>query len=329
LQEACPELPILGAASAEDTYQIAKFLTNGMRSYVVRDAAKDYMFLIHAALNAVVEAMKREKEQMIARQLRQEIDSVRRLQQSILPDSIINPPGYHILGRYEPAQIRVLGGVPVTLAGGDYYNAYALNKETVILIVGDASGHGIKACMSIMTMHTLIGMMSGEKFLNTSKFVGKVNQQLNNQKIVNGDGGFITMLYGVLNTRKHTFEWTSAGHPQPMLIEQKSGQILDLSEMETSGMPLAIDEDATYKQHKITIPPHSRLLLYTDGIVEAFNPQNAADKGFGVQGLKAIMKESIEAPIGELMDQLFEKSLAHTFGAGRHDDTSVLCIERI
>lgn len=328
LQKQFPDTPFVGACQHTDVYKVARFLTAGMRSYFIRDEAKDYMFLLQATLENAVEAVRAEKERLISQKLRQEIDSVRKLQQSIIPRVLHSPNHYDIAGRYEPAQIRVLGGHPVTLAGGDYYNAFILPDQSVALIVGDASGHGMKACMSIMTMHTLITMISTNRHRNTAKFVEAVNKNLSEQSVVNEDGGFITLLYAILNPKKHTLEWTSAGHPMPLLYEKLTGTVTELANKFDAGFPLGIVDDATYKSHKAKIPPNSRLLLYTDGIVEAFEDGKQGHAEFGIDGLASSLRNTASESIEGVVEHLFAASSSHTNGSGRHDDTSVLLVER-
>ena len=108
------------------------------------------------------------------------------------------------MARYEPSQIRVMGGNPVIMAGGDYYDAFNVDSNKLILLVGDASGHGVKACMSIMTMHTLIRMIRDQRYPNTVDFVSEVNRRLCSSDIVQDEGGFITLLYSTLDLENQT-----------------------------------------------------------------------------------------------------------------------------
>ncbi|QDU38829.1 Phosphoserine phosphatase RsbU [Maioricimonas rarisocia] len=323
-----PETPIIGACPETDVYRIARFLTGGLRGYVIRDRAGDFMFLLQAVIEGAIKQAHAERERIVAERLRREIDSVRRLQETIIPRDIESPPGYDIVARYESSQIRVIGGQPVTLAGGDYYDAFAVSDDSLVLIVGDASGHGMKACMSIMTMHTLIRMIRSNRFRNTADFVTHVNNELCQQAIVNEDGGFITLLYGILNTRTHILEWTSAGHPVPLIQDLDSTEVAPAGDDEAPGLPLGILPDAEYVVRRTPVPPGSRLLMYTDGLAEAFSPEAEGHREFGEKGLRRTLKESAQADLRQTMRALFDASHAFTDGQGRHDDTSVLLLER-
>jgi len=323
-----PETPIIGACPESDVYRIARFLTAGLRGYVIRDRAGDFMFLLQAVVEGAIRQAHAERERIIAERLRREIDSVRRLQETIIPRDIESPDGYDIVARYESSQIRVIGGQPVTLAGGDYYDAFAISDDSLVLIVGDASGHGMKACMSIMTMHTLIRMVRSNRFRNTADFVAHVNNELCQQAIVNEDGGFITLLYGILDTRNHVLEWTSAGHPVPLLQDLAANEITPAGDEEAPGLPLGVLPDADYLVCRTPVPPGSRLLMYTDGLAEAFNSDADNHREFGEKGLRRTLSETCGDDLRQTMQALFDASHAFTDGHGRHDDTSVLLLQR-
>lgn len=329
LRSACPETPIIGACRTDDVYRIARFLTHGMRGYVIRDAAGDYMFLLHAALEAAVQQVAADRERLVSERLRREIESVRRLQETIIPSQIESPAGYRIVARYESSQIRVLGGQPVTLAGGDYYDVFTLPDDSVVLLVGDASGHGMKACMSIMIMHSLIRMIRSNQFRDTACFVEYVNQQLCDQRVVNEDGGFITLLYAILNPRTHELQWTSAGHPVPLIYDLERDSVEPLGDETSGGLPLGILPEAEYAVERAVIRPGSRLLLYTDGLAEAFKDDVNGHAEFGRDGLVGALRSSRTFPLELSMQRLFDASQSFTAGEGRHDDTSVVLLERL
>jgi serine phosphatase RsbU (regulator of sigma subunit) len=254
---------------------------------------------------------------------------VRQLQESVLPRDLPMPEGYKIAARYEPSQIRVFGNRPVVMAGGDYYDVFNFGGDQFVLVLGDAAGHGVKACMSIMTMHTLISMIRDRDFPTTSEFVTEVNERLCKSDIVGADqGGFITLLYCTLDASKHLLEWTSAGHPMPLMQDLETNEIVRLGERDQGGLPLVIDDEWEYERCEAIIPENSRVLLYTDGLEEAFPEDGDEEDQFGEAGIIETLKDSIDLPIEEAMQRLFDDSHAATGGQGRHDDTSVVLLER-
>ncbi len=217
LQEDPNPLPIVLGCRSTEMIGLVRFLTHGLRFYLIRDERGDFVFLALSSLESAVAAVRAERAKQLAALLREEMDGVRRLQESIIPQGISMPPGYRIAARYEPATVSVVGDHPVVMAGGDYYNVFRPDDQTLVLLIGDASGHGLKACMSIMAMHTLIRMLSGDRYRDTAAFVTEINERLCENSIVQGGGGFITLFYAAVDVETHVMHWTTAGHPLPLL----------------------------------------------------------------------------------------------------------------
>lgn len=328
VQELQPHTPILAACRTDEVFALSRFIAHGLRAHLVRDAARDYVFLLMPTLESTVAAVRAEEARRLSEKLREEIDSVRRLQEAVIPRDIVCPRGYRLAGRYEPSQIQVLGSQPVVLAGGDYYDAFALDHDRMVLLVGDASGHGIRACMSILIMHTLMRMVRSQTYVDTAAFVSSINRQLCDELIVSKDGGFITLLYCLLDTRTHTLEWTTAGHPAPLVLDLASGSTRQTATPDDGGLPLAIYADVIYEPQRMTLSPGSRVLLFTDGLAEALC--NAGDylAEFGIGGIADTLAETRAQPVEAVLAQIFDRSSAFTAGAGRHDDASALLLER-
>lgn len=325
-----PDMPVVGVCEPQEVFRIVRFMTNGMSAYMLRDANSDYLFMLLNVLEATVEAAQAAREQEILKRLREEIDAVRKLQETIIPPIIDAPHGYQMCARYEPSQLRVMGGRPVTMAGGDYYDVFHLDDNSIVFLVGDASGHGMKAAMSIMIMHTLVRMIRTQHYKDTAAFVAAINNQLVDQTIVNEEGGFITLLYAILRLDTHEIQWTSAGHPLPLLQNLDTGEIRPIVDGDPSGLPLAVVPGAEYETVTSSLPPRCRILLYTDGLAEAF-PEGKEDvvHQFGEQGIIRVLQETTNLPVSGTMERLFHDSNEFTQGSGRHDDTSVVLVERL
>ena len=328
VQQSLPDMPIVLACRQTEMLHLPRFLTRGLRFYLVRDERGDFVFLVLSSLESAVAALRAEESRKLADKLREEMDGVRRLQESIIPKGLVPPPGYQIAARYEPAQMSVVGGQPVIMAGGDYYDLFCPDPHTLIIILGDAAGHGLKACMSIMTMHTLIRMFSGEMFRDTAKLVREVNERLCENSIVQSGGGFITLFYAAVDTAKHTMTWSSAGHPLAMLQSLRQGGITQIGSDDVVGLPLGISQGVEYSSNTVALPPSSRILLYTDGLTDAFPQGQTNYTAFGVKGIEGVLSNSCDAEPERALANLFQASETFTAGSGRHDDTSAVIMDR-
>lgn len=278
-------------------------------------------------MNSTLDAVRSAREKELTKKLREEVESVRKLQESVLPRNLVAPAGYRICARYEPSRIRVVDGHPVVLAGGDYYDVFTLSDDNIVLLVGDAAGHGMKSCLSIMTMHTLVRMMRRQEHRDPAHFVAEINKGLCDQATVTDKGGFITLLYAIMNTETRTLQWASAGHQPPLLQDLSTGIIEPLAGQDAGGLPLAVDEDEEYETYVCRLPDKFRLMLFTDGLEEAF-PEGDDDNQFGLDGIVRTLGETKDLSLEDTLARLFDASNDFTRGSGRKDDTSVLLLER-
>ncbi len=328
MREILPGIPTVLAVRPDETISLPKFLKRGLRFYLYRDENKDYIFLIQSTLESAIAAARAEEAERLAEHLRREIEGVRMLQEAIIPHGLDVPAGYSAVARYEPSEVTVMGDRPVVMAGGDYYDLFCASETTLTALIGDASGHGLKACMSIMTMHTLVRMLSSEQFRDTSSFVSAINQRLCDSSIVQSGGGFITLLYSTLDIETHRVSWTSAGHPLPLLQNLTTNEVWQVGKNSDGGPPLGIMPGVEYPAYELEMPENSRLLIYSDGLADALPAGKADIPAFGMEGIVRAMQESQKMNVDDALDHLFHSSNQFTEGEGRHDDTSVLLLER-
>ena len=327
MRKQCQDVPTIGLWRQDEIVNLAHFISAGLHSHLMRDSDGNYAFLLTSMAAAAKSAADAQRAALLAERLRQEVDSVRLLQESVIPNDLPEPDGYKLAARYESSQIHVSGVVPVTMAGGDYYDVFRVGDESLVMLVGDASGHGVKACMSIMTMHTLIRMIQSGQYPKTADYVTAINNKLCASEIVQDEGGFITLLYSMLDLSTNRLHWTSAGSPMPLLQDLNTNEVEPVADDEKGGLPIAIDE-WEYESHYTDLPKNSRLLIYTDGLDEAFPPDGGEHEQFGLEGIIRSLKSSADLTLNEALEKLFADSSEFTRGQGRLDDTSVLLIER-
>src|SRR5262245_27386874 len=281
LRSKAPDLPVVLGSRAEEIIGLPKYLKQGLRSYIIRDGRGDFFFLLLAALESAVEAERAQRASALAGKLREELDGVRKLQETIIPRGIQCQAGYRAVARYEPSEMTVAGGQPVVMAGGDYYEVFPADDGNLVALVGDASGHGLKACMSIITMHTLIRMIAGERYADTGAFVTDSNKRLCESTIVQSGGGFITLFYGAIDTRAHRMHWTSAGHPPALLHDRRTNTVTPAGGNSDGGLPLGITTDLGYDVMTSELPPGGRVLIFSDGLTDALSPAGRDPGMFG------------------------------------------------
>ena len=131
---------------------------------------------------------------------------------------------------------------------------------------------------------------------------------------------YFTMCYGVIDTNTREFRYVTAGNP-PVLVDRRSGPP---EVLEVAGFPIGIVEQPNYTEQVIGLNPRDRILLYTDGVVEA---ENADEKAFGIDGLmEEVMKKDRESLDGRV-ESIIESVRSWVGSRGFSDDVSILAFE--
>lgn len=136
------------------------------------------------------------------------------------------------------------------------------------------------------------------------------------------------MMYCTLNTATHRLQYTSAGHPMPLLHNLRTNEVIQLGGEAEAGMPLGIDPNETYHSVSVEMPEDSRLLIFSDGLTDAFPAGGDMYDQFGEKGIIKTLQSAAHLSLDEALDKLFVDSQAFTRGSGRHDDTSAVLVER-
>jgi phosphoserine phosphatase RsbU/P len=329
IHEARPNVPVIGACQTGEVVQLARFLTAGMRSYLLRDIGGDFVFLLLTTLESTVNAVQAERNQFLVDRLREEVDAVGRFQRGMIAEEMNSPAGYVIAGRYEPSEIVIRGEAPVVLAGGDYFDVFPLDRHRTGILVADAAGHGMQACMAVTILSTILQMEDSRRVRSAAEFVAEVNRRFCAHRIVKRQGNLMTLLFGVLRNDRHDIAWSSAGHPLPLLHDRDAGEFRQVDNGNSIvGPPLGVDADVAYREIASPVPRRARIVCYSDGLTES-TPDVDSKHFFGLEGVKKTLTRMTDRTTADTVRTLLTDSAAFTQGAGRHDDTSVLLVDRV
>ena len=318
-----PTCPVVGVCRADDVYRLAPFLQQGLRASLPRDLGGDFVFLLRATLEGTLEAVRAEADQRAAALMRRELESVRYVQSAVLSDSVSAPPGYRLAVRYEPSRIEVTGGDAVAI-GGDYYDVASPDPQHTTFLLADATGHGLRACLSMIALDALLSVLPTARFREPAALLGDLNRLFCRQKLSRFGGGFVTAVCVVLRHDRHQLLWATAGHPVPLL--NAGGRVWPMNRESHPGPPLGVDDGAVYQTETEVIPQAGRLLMFTDGLAEASPPHR--DKLFGTERIGGVLLENSSASAARTLERLFETAKSFADRDGLLDDATALLIER-
>jgi hypothetical protein len=202
-----------------------------------------------------------------ANDLRVELEAARQVQQRLVPASVPAVEGYRIGAAYLPA----------AEVGGDFYQVLKQRDGSVLILVGDVSGKGLKAAMNGALAIGATRTLATEE-LSPGTLLTRLNAEMTGSQ----DGGFITCLCVHIKP-DGTARLANAGHLPPYC----GGKEIELE----SGLPLGIVPDLNYRESALKLAPGEMLTLLSDGVVEA---RNSKGELFGFDRTRAISRESAQ-----------------------------------
>lgn len=240
------------------------------------------------------------------RALEAELDLARRVQTGLLPRASFARDGWRVSGLASPA----------LSVGGDFYDILDLGDGRLGVAIGDASGRGLPAALM---MAAVVGFVRSEapQVSSPGRLLGKVNDMLCSTL---PSGAFVTMAYAVIDLRRGHCLVSSAGHVDPLLSTAEGVDYISFE-----ALPLGVESGRTYADRELTLPHAAKLILYSDGVVEA---RNKAGRPFGFSRLVLATRELGPAAGGqELVAAICQRVREHLAGQEIDDDLAVVVVE--
>jgi serine phosphatase RsbU (regulator of sigma subunit) len=241
--------------------------------------------------------------------LEEELSIAHDLQVSMLPSDAPQLAGFEIAA-YSLAARQV---------GGDFYDFIDMGENKAGMIIGDVTGKSVSGALVMSASRSVFRMLS-EEILNVSESMARANRRIKQDVKT---GMFVALLYAVLNAEDKTLTLCSAGQTQPIYLPAKTGEAA-LVETRGDTFPLGILDDADYKETNLQLESGDKVVLYTDGIVEAMNEK---EKMFGFDRLLELVQGS-QAPDAErLLKEILSTVNEFVGTAEQHDDLTAIVIQ--
>lgn len=236
-----------------------------------------------------------------------ELDAARRIQSALLPRELPRLAGLELAVAYRP----------MTAVAGDLYAFLPVDDRRLGVLVADVSGHGVGAALIASLVKANVAAQAAHAASASAVLTG-LNESLRESL----DGSFVTAVYAFVDLEASGVTLASAGHP-PLLLCRRGSAVRELSE---NGLPLGLFAAGQYTETHFGVEPGDRLLLYTDGVVEA---ESGSGEPYGAVRLSCFLEEHRGlAPAAFLAGLLAE--LGEWIGrprAGFADDVTLLVLD--
>jgi serine phosphatase RsbU (regulator of sigma subunit) len=274
--------------------------------------AEDLKLLMAVAGQAAI-ALENAKlhDSLVARAgLERDLRLAHQVQMSFLPKRPPHQPGYEFFAHYESAQE----------VGGDYYDFIPLPGPRLGIAIGDVAGKGVPAAllMAKVSSDARFCMLTEN---GPAEAVYQLNALMQEAGMLDR---FVTLAVALLDPSAHRVTFVNAGHLPPLIYRASTGKVEEGVSRDSGGFPLGVADGIPYEAIGVDLEPGDSVALFTDGITEAKNKQEAE---FSWEGARAVLNAGPPNP-SAMGQRLVAAVKQHALGCKQHDDITVVCFGR-
>jgi len=236
------------------------------------------------------------------------------IQQTILPRSF--PPFPELT---EVVDIYA-SMTPAKDVGGDFYDFFQIDDERIGLVIADVSGKGVPASLFMAVSRTLL-RATALRGVSSAECLTYANKLLCKESL---DSMFVTVFYGIYHYKTGMMDYTNAGHNPPYLL--RGGRTVECLPV-ASNFVVGVFDDIEFESNTLTFGIGDTLLLYTDGVTEAFNDKREQFSESNLQDILASMHESSSAK--EVVTSVLQSVKTFSRDYPQSDDITLLSLQRI
>lgn len=243
-----------------------------------------------------------------------QFEEVARVQQSLLPERMPDVQGLAVATSYLTSD----------QAGGDYYDFLPMPGNKLGILVADVSGHGAGAATIMAMLRAILHCYSGGDG-SAAGVLRFANHRLLASRL---EGNFVTAFFGVFDPATARLNYASAGHNPPRFLSAQTRSIRGIED--GAGLPLGIADDFDIWSEDLQLLPGDSIVLYTDGITEAFGSDSKPGglDMFGVERLDAAILASDGRP-DTIIENIHKSLFEHTRARTRADDQTLVALQYV
>jgi sigma-B regulation protein RsbU (phosphoserine phosphatase) len=255
----------------------------------------------------ILQQANKEHEQLVS--LQHDLDIAKEIQQAILPK--VFPPfpnrkDFDLFASMNAAKT----------VGGDFYDFFLITDDNLGVVIADVSDKGIPAAIYMAVSRTII-RAAAIKGIPPEECLEYSNQLLCKENV---NSMFVTVFYGIMNTRTGEFRYSNAGHNPPYIVSP-DGTVRSIEL--THDIVMGVIDGVKFKTKSVTINKGDALYLYTDGVTEAMNTRHEL---YGEERLEGVLKTIGNAPPEEIIQKITRDLNVYTAGAIQSDDITMLAV---
>lgn len=269
-----PATPVIFLTAREDSESREKGLEAGAVDYITKPYDKQELSIKVKNHLALYEA--RKEIEARNRVMAREMAMASQLQNTLLPQDLPSLEKLSLFACYKP----------VSEAGGDFYDVIELPNNRIGFVQVDVSGHGVASAM-VGAMFK----MAFQSFARTTNSTAGLLKVINDEMFkVLPDSDFLTVFYGIIDTKTFDMTFTNAGHPKPLLFRRSGATIVELYE---GGPLVGAFSGMEYDEETVQLYSGDSVLIFTDGVTEALKlgDPNSEHEYYGEERLLKVFRD--------------------------------------
>lgn len=310
-----PALKCIMVSAYGDMGNIRSAMNNGAFDFATKPIDLDDLSrTIEKAIEEIEFVRKSQQEHTQLVSIKSDLAVAGEIQQAILPQKF--PPIEEMADMVDLFATMT----PAKEVGGDFFDFFKIDEKRLGFVIADVSGKGVPASIFMAVSRTLL-RATGMRGIDTNECLNYVNNMLCHESI---DSMFVTVFYGIYNTETGLVEYTNAGHNPPYVV-RADGTVdtLPMSENIVAGM----FDDFTFTQSTLQLDKGDMLVLFTDGVTEAFN---TSGEMFDEKGLETTLKNKGAGKSSHDICQEILKDVNDFSGKEpQSDDITLMAIRRL
>lgn len=257
------------------------------------------------AVAGAIEGARLQAAMVDKRRMDVELSLARQVMQGLLPNNAPDLPGLDIAGNHASS----------LAVGGDYYEFIPVGDDRWGVVIADVVGKGIAAALLVAAIRASISSLVGHD-LAVRAIMRRANRFFHESV---AEGQYVTLFYAVVDILHRRLLYCNAGHVPPVLL-RKGGEV---ELLEDGGVPLGLFDAPRYVDGHVTLREGDLLALYTDGVVEAEDPE---EQPYGLDRFVAVLARERDASAGDICAAVMRDVRRHLTG-GHADDCSLVVIK--
>ncbi len=262
----------------------------------------------NAALEKAYNDLKAAQEKIIEKErLERELELAAVVQKSLLPGDLPQFDDYHFAAYLEPAR----------QVGGDFYDVMVLDDEHVGVLIADVADKGFHAALFMAVTRTLF-LQEGKRSLSPSVVATAVHQGM--LDVATTDDTFLTAFYGVLHRPTGKLTYVRAAQDRPLHVRPD----MPVQSLTGNGRFLGMMEGLVLTEYEIQLQPGDRLVMFSDGVVDAVNPDY---ERYGGKRLETAVQQGVRLSAAKLVEHIVQDVANFQRYADPFDDLTLLILE--